>query len=98
MTETFSLAALWLGLAACIAMIVLGLTVKRYVLVGFGALGMFQFLPQVIQQVFPEEIAAVIAILVVGVLLIGSGVVFAVRAQRTRASEPSGSEEPSATP
>jgi hypothetical protein len=77
--------ALWAGLAACAALVVLGLGVRRYVLVGTGAVGLFQFLPQVIQQVFPGEIAGPIAILVVGVVLIGGGVAFALRAQRKRA-------------
>jgi hypothetical protein len=77
--------ALWAGFAASIALVVLGLRVKRYVLVGTGALGTFQFLPQLVQQVFPGEIAGPIAILVVGVVLIGGGVAFALSAQRKHA-------------
>jgi hypothetical protein len=76
--------ALWAGLATTVALTVLGLLTRRYVVVGICALGLWQFLPAILTDLFPDSIAGPIVVMVLGVVFIGSGVALAIRAQRKR--------------
>ena len=77
--------ALWAGLAATIALLVLGLFTKRYAIVVVAAIGLWQFLPAILGELFPDSIAGPIIVLVMGVVFIGAGVAAAIRAQKKRA-------------
>ncbi len=66
--------ALWSGLAAALGLLGLGLVTKRYVVVGIAALGLWQFLPAILSEVFPDSIAGPIVVMILGVLFIGGGV------------------------
>ena len=76
--------ALWSGLAAAIVLLGLGLLTKKYVVVGIAALGLWQFVPAILGEVFPNSIAGPIVVMVLGVLFIGGGVAVAIRAQSKR--------------
>ncbi len=77
--------ALWSGLAATVVLLALGLLTRRYVVVGISALGLWQFLPAILGELFPDSIAGPIVVMVLGVVFIGTGVAVAIRAQRKRA-------------
>ncbi len=79
--------ALWSGLAAALGLLGLGLVTKRYVVVGIAALGLWQFLPAILSEVFPDSIAGPIVVMILGVLFIGGGVAVAIRAQHKRAGQ-----------
>ena len=66
--------ALWAGLAASLVLLGLGLLTKKYVVVGIAALGLWQFLPAILGEVFPNSIAGPIVVMILGVLFIGGGV------------------------
>lgn len=74
--------ALWLGVGVSASFIIAGALLKRWVVVGIGALGLWQFTQTVIQVVFPDSPIGPILILGAGVVLIGGGIAWAVISQR----------------
>ena len=48
---------------------------------------LWQFLPAILGEVFPDSIAGPIVVMVLGVLFIGGGVAVAIRAQHKRAGQ-----------
>ncbi len=85
---TFLPWALWLGLAVSVAMIVASIPLKRWVLLGMGAVGVVGFVPEILAQVFPNAVTGPILLLVGGVLLIIAGVAVAVFGPRIGARTP----------
>jgi hypothetical protein len=61
---------LWLGLATAAALIWRGVAADMTLMVGVGAVGTLAFVPQIILEIFPEGLGAVVAMLVVGLLIV----------------------------
>lgn len=78
---------LGLGIATAAVLIWRGVVTDMTLMVGIGAIGTLIFVPQIILEVFPEGMGAVVAMLVVGLLI----VLFAVwvaRGRRDRTTTP----------
>ena len=78
-------AGLALGVASAVLLIAVGATLREPVLLGFGAAGVFVFVPQLVFRYFGETLGAPIALFLTGVALLATGVGVARLRGRVRA-------------
>ena len=66
-----------LGLATAGALLTVSVTLRKTILLGFGAAGIFVFVPQIIFEYFGDTIGVPLALFVTGVVLLGAALLVA---------------------